>query len=285
VGEGALDDSDSSESDDGQQKGKAEGESSDEESGLRPLISPYQSTRVVPATPSPLSHVAGQQRWTEDEEDDEDDNDEASPSPGSTDTESSGSDGSAQRKKTKAAISRRNSHAKSRSRSSTVASLPASSVLHVRKSLTHKGSGGSIQTVTVGEPDSKEDTAMDTMRSSGKTITPESRKIQRSQTVSNDLASNAPEEADDNAVESSQWNAKTNEKRKLGIMAEEAKLREMGWEILREALGRFAEEGDVQICCMLSVLAPQELRVEKKKIIRFLESYICSYSRQFIDRC
>jgi hypothetical protein len=34
---------------------KTLGGSSEEESGLRPLISSYQSTRVVPTAPSPLS--------------------------------------------------------------------------------------------------------------------------------------------------------------------------------------------------------------------------------------
>jgi hypothetical protein len=68
VGEGALDDSDSSDSDNAQKENKAEGGSSDEESGLRPLISPYHSTTVVSTTPSPLSHVAVQQQWSEDEQ-------------------------------------------------------------------------------------------------------------------------------------------------------------------------------------------------------------------------
>jgi WD repeat-containing protein 24 len=58
VGEGVLDDSDSSNSEEEQKEIKAEGGSSDEETGLRCLISPYQSTRVTPTT---LSHVAVQQ--------------------------------------------------------------------------------------------------------------------------------------------------------------------------------------------------------------------------------
>src|ERR1700691_3650896 len=77
VGEGALDNSDSFDSDKEQKENKAEGGSSDEESGLRPLISPYQSTGVAPTTPSPLSHITVQQQWSEDEKED----DEASPSP------------------------------------------------------------------------------------------------------------------------------------------------------------------------------------------------------------
>ena len=164
VGEGVLDDSDSSDSDNEQKENKAEGRSSDEESGLRPLISPYQSTRVVPTTPSPLSHVAVQQQWSEDEEDGKED-DEASPSPGSTESSSS-SEGNAQRKKREYSRARRHSYAKCRCRSSTVASLAASLLVQVRKPLVREGSKGSIRTVlagdvSVGEPDSREETVMD----------------------------------------------------------------------------------------------------------------------------
>jgi WD repeat-containing protein 24 len=90
---------------------------------MRPLISPYQPTRVVPITPSPLSHVAVQQQSSEDEEDGKED-DEASPS-----TESSSSlEGNAQLEKQKYSHACRHSHAKSHNRSSAVASLAASSL-------------------------------------------------------------------------------------------------------------------------------------------------------------
>jgi WD repeat-containing protein 24 len=56
VGEGALDDSDLLDSYKEQKENKVEDGSSDEETGPRPLISPYQSASVVPTTPSPLSH-------------------------------------------------------------------------------------------------------------------------------------------------------------------------------------------------------------------------------------
>ena len=276
VGEGVLDDSDSSDSEDAREEGIAEGgASSDEESGLRPLISPYQSTRAVPTTPSPLSAIAGQQQWTEDEDDDDDD--EASPSPASTDTESSSSEGSSpQRKKRKSSHSRRNSRTKSRSRSSTVASFAASSLLQVRKPLVHQQSHSSIRTVTAGEPESREETVLDVSGKKG--FSPASRLTQQSRTVSSDGMSNAPEDGEEGKIlESPERTGKMSQNKKSRIVSEEARFRELGWDTLRLALGRFADEGDVQMCSMLSVVAPQELRVERRRIARFLDSYIGSF--------
>ncbi|KIM77890.1 hypothetical protein PILCRDRAFT_824873, partial [Piloderma croceum F 1598] len=68
--------------------------SSEEESGLRPL---FQSTRVVLTTPNPLSAIAGQQQWTEDKDDDKED--EEASQPGSTDAQSSSSDGGSPQRK------------------------------------------------------------------------------------------------------------------------------------------------------------------------------------------
>ena len=269
-----LDDSDSSDSEDAREEGIAEGgASSDEESGLRPLISPYQSTRAVPTTPSPLSAIAGQQQWTEDEDDD----DEASPSPASTDTESSSSEGSSpQRKKRKSSHSRRNSRTKSRSRSSTVASFAASSLLQVRKPLVHQQSHSSIRTVTAGEPESREETVLDVSGKKG--FSPASRLTQQSRTVSSDGMSNAPEDGEEGKIlESPERTGKMSQNKKSRIVSEEARFRELGWDTLRLALGRFADEGDVQMCSMLSVVAPQELRVERRRIARFLDSYIGSF--------
>jgi WD repeat-containing protein 24 len=278
VGEGALDDSDSSDIDTGEKENKAKDGSSDEETGLRPLISPYQSTRVVPTTPSPLSHVAVQQRWSEDEEDGNED-DEASPSPGSTESSSNSSEDNAQRKKRKYSRARRHSHAKSRSRSSTVASLAASSL---PKPLVNQGSKGSIRTVivgdvSVGEPDSREKTVMDVLAKDQPAFSPESQKRQRSQAVSSDMGSNAPEDVELQVPEAPEQRKMMSEKSRLRVVAEETKFREMGWDILRDALRRFADEGDVQMCSMLAVVASQELKVEKRRVARFLESYVGSF--------
>jgi WD repeat-containing protein 24 len=299
VGEGALDDSDSSESNHAVREAGEGGEaSSDEESGLMPLISPYLSARVVvPATPSPLSHVAVQRQWTEDEEEGYGDGDEASPSPGSTDTDSSsssssgsdGGEGSVRRKKKSLSLSRRTSRSKSHSRSLTVASLAVSSMLQqVRKlPLVHHESKGSIRTVSGGDPeqDVREESVVDmaaTAAAAGKhdkQFSPESRKTHRSHAVSMELVVNAAvEEVEPKVVESPKRGERMSDKRRLRIVAEEAKFRQMGWDTLRDMFGRFSDKGEVQMCAMLSVVATKELRVEKWRIARFLESYLSLFS-------
>ena len=263
--------------------------SSDEESELKPLISPYLSARVVvPTTPSPLSHVAVQRQWTEDEDEEGDGNeDEASPSPGSTDTDSSSSSGSeggsVRRKKIKPSLSRRASCSKSRSRSSTVASLAVSSVLQqVRKPpLVHHESKGSIRTVTGGdvEQDERDDSMVNIVAAAtgkhDKQFSPDSRTTHRPHTVSMDLVANAAlEEVGQEVLESPKKSGRMSDKRRLRVVAEEAKFRRMGWDTLRDMFGQFSDEGDVQMCAMLSVVAPSELRVEKWRTARFLESYL-----------
>jgi hypothetical protein len=155
VGEGALDDSDSSSaSGSSESEGGVddEGGSSDGEYPIRSPGLPHMKT--VP-TPSPLSRVAGRQHWTEDEGDgarEYEDEDEASPSPGSTGSDSSGSSSLPRRRKSSGS----NSHSrprrqvkrfKSRSRSSTVALLAAPAP--PRPARQHSNS--SIRTVTAGE--------------------------------------------------------------------------------------------------------------------------------------
>ena len=58
------------------------------------------------------------------------------------------------------------------------------------------------------------------------------------------------------------------EKRHLRILSEEEKLRKLDWQ---EAFGWFSEKGDVQMCAMLSSVAPIELEVRKKKVTCYLE--------------
>lgn len=175
VGEGVLD-SDSSSSGDGDE-GDAEGEetaganTSDEEGSQRPLIFPALTSgatalRLVTAPiPSPLSRVAGRQAWTDEEEDTQtakiaEENESSSPSPQSTsDTDSHSSTLFQKRSRSHSLTSRglRTNRStgrlvKSRSRSSTVASLAAPP----SRPLTHHDSHSSIRTVTAGEPPFKD---------------------------------------------------------------------------------------------------------------------------------
>jgi WD repeat-containing protein 24 len=106
--------------------------------------------------------------------------DKASPSPGSTESPRS-SEGNAQRKRQKYSRARRHSHAKSHSRSSTVASLTASSLVQVRKPLVPQGSKGSIGTVIAGDvsvvdPYSREETVMGVSAKDKPAFLPESQK-------------------------------------------------------------------------------------------------------------
>jgi hypothetical protein len=174
VGEGVLDsDSDSSSSGsdgDGEGDETAGVNSTDDESSFKPHTSPGPGGPKPLTTPSPLSRVSNNQMWNVNgdefkrahgDNDDEDDLD-TSPSPQSTsDTETdvmrsissrkllglrSRSHSSSIQRTKRSSVSRL---AKSRSRSSTVASLAAQP--QRPKPLMHQDSHSSIKTVTAGE--------------------------------------------------------------------------------------------------------------------------------------
>ena len=146
IGEGVLDDSDSTSSgSDGDEGGETAGvKSSDPEISHRSLHSPLLSSLRMTPAPSPLSRVVGHHAWTEDEldrESNDDDDNASSPSPQSTETDSDET-----RSTNKPKLSRTNSERlKSRSRSSTIASLV------LPRPLMHQDSRSSIRTVTAGE--------------------------------------------------------------------------------------------------------------------------------------
>ncbi|KAF8581844.1 hypothetical protein K439DRAFT_1392321, partial [Ramaria rubella] len=60
---------------------------------------------------------------------------------------------------------------------------------------------------------------------------------------------------------------------------DEARLREIGWAALRERLEWFAEQGDVQMCALMAVVAPVELGVGSVRAERFVEAYVDLLSR------
>ena len=81
--------------------------------------------------------------------------------------------------------------------------------------------------------------------------------------------------------------------RRENVKSAESRLREAGWAALRGTLEFFADEvrvifvlcftsahvqiaaqGDIQMCAMLSLIAPEELRINKRRVLQFLESYI-----------
>ncbi|KAG6908862.1 hypothetical protein DXG01_002936 [Tephrocybe rancida] len=274
VGEGALDDSDSSSSDGIDTDTAHTNHSSDEEGRLLSLMTPgFLPNRGAPA-PSPLSRVAGQHRWTEDEGEGrdkrEDEDESSSPSPRSTDTDSSGPSSAIRRRKPSKSASRsgrRHSMFKSRSRSSTVASLAAPP----ERSLTRQGSNSSILTVLAGETPTQEGgmglRQEETMRDI-RTLSQD----HEMRTVRSELFIDLPSV---NVPVGQQINLEELTDRHVKIVSDDEKrLHNLAWTALREALERFADEGNVQMCAMLAVVAPEELKISKQRADRFLESYI-----------
>ena len=258
VGEGVLDDSDSSSSGSvGDEEGGGETagvKSSDPETGLRPLHSPHSTSFRMMPTPSPLSRVAGHYAWTEDEVDgegnDDDDDNGSSPSPRSTDTDSNESS-CVSRTRRHSRLSRTSSgRIKSRSRSSTVASLATPP-----RSLIHQGSHSSIRTVTAGETSFNAQEGINGFQPENSS--PRQRSVaghgrQKSQAIS-EFMLNGPKSA--LLVEQDERNglpddSRLSQRRFESIRIEEARFKETTLGVLREALAAFVEE----VC--LSRLSP-----------------------------
>ncbi|KAH9941480.1 hypothetical protein B0H21DRAFT_546035 [Amylocystis lapponica] len=294
VGEGALDDSDSSGSDGGEENGirGSKSDSGDEDPpSARVPVSPRLYPRGPAANPSPLSRVTSQQTWTEDEKEDED-----SPSPAST--SDSESDGSLKRSVSRA-TRKSSARSKTRSRSSTVASL-AVSISH--RPLEKQVSHSSIRTVTAGNTPTgdagqagglrRDDTLRDMHRERSVKSSPHHNRG-RSEALSSEflLDFERHPNGDGTGTPSSDLTSRDSAR---AIRAAEHGFRDLGWEALREALEFYADQGDVQICAFLSVVAPKELRIKKLRAMRFMEAYIdilsrlrlhtsAAYMRKFIE--
>ena len=256
AGEGALDDSDSSDGAASESVADSHASGMDHvevapvlpKSGVsRAKARSMSAGRAGPAHPSPLSQLAGQQQWVEDEEKEgtgtgtctrHAEEDEASPSPGSSDTDgerSADSDGEVRQRAVtmKRTRSRKNSSAharwlRSRSQSATVASLAASMVSPARSSpsrpptdspkplygvIGRSGSQSSFETVIAASVREQGDEAA--LVDSGKDL----------------VGDRGP----------ACW-AEMSHRRKVAVVEEERQLREAGWRALREALEEFADE-------------------------------------------
>ncbi|OBZ65249.1 WD repeat-containing protein 24 [Grifola frondosa] len=297
AGEGALSDSDSEPSDG--EHGDSGGDDSKsvtdrEDSSSRTPISPYLYPRNATAHPSPLSRVAGKQTCSEDEEDDD------SPSPAST----SDSDSSALSPKYKSTkVSRRNStRSKTRSRSSTVASL---AIVPSRRTLVKQDSQSSIRTVTPSSTPILETRygsnlrRDDTIREipGGRPESVKASSLHRrgcSDALSGDFALDSDRHADENVPPTQSVSRGSNDAAKALVREAEMRFRELGWEALRERFETFADEGDVQMCALLSLVVPDELRIQRSRVTRFLEAYIdvlwrlrlhtaAAYMRKFVE--
>ncbi|KIY64047.1 hypothetical protein CYLTODRAFT_359035 [Cylindrobasidium torrendii FP15055 ss-10] len=269
IGEGTLDDSDSSGSDD------EKAPSSDEESLFRPLLSPTLLASRMSSQPSPLSRFVspngngenGDRALTEDgdedenegEGEDEDEDEDSSPSPQSTDSETEDEANpnlqspSLRARQASSRGSRRSSFqtsvVKSRSRASTGGSV----TLHPR-SVTRKASHSSTKTV-MGDQHSpgglrQEETVRD---------------LSHTREMS-ELA------LDDDPVKEEKH--PTSDRRPDLVQADESSFREMAWAALREGLDEFANEGNVQMCAMLTLVIGHELNMKKERMLAFVEAYI-----------
>jgi len=249
VGEGALDDSDSSEGGDDSALASADSRDSLSENEMdimvevpqRPIMSKSRSLsmgRTGPVHPSPLSRLAGQ-RWTEDDDDGgskEREEDEASPSPGSTDTDGgdeSGRDSESSTRPQKVRVGsvsatrtrpRNNSAAKqmkSRTRRTTVAALAVPSPSSVSSPLLS----------APASPNQLEHAS----HSSVRTVTAGSVREQDLQQHDDDAV-----QADAECITYQTWCDMTESQRRA-VMEEEAQLREVAWCALRDAVDGFAE--------------------------------------------
>ncbi|KAF8441042.1 hypothetical protein L210DRAFT_3645285 [Boletus edulis BED1] len=322
VGEGALDDSDSS---DGGVASESVAESHVGEvdhghgsvemgatPGPAPLTLPLPAKsgmsrakarsmsagRTGPAHPSPLSQLAGQRQWVEDDESEREglsmdpglgvvlspshakrriDEDEATPSPLSSDTDDERSDDSEAEIRQRAVMMksrRKNSMAhvrrlKSRSRSSTVASLAASGPLlspaRSSPSRLPKGSPEPMQGV-IGRTGSQ---------SSVQTVIATSIREQENEVGVVGSGKDAVEDE-----ERVGW-VEMSYEQQVAVVEEEHQLREAGWRALRKALEEYADEGDVQMCAMLALVARDELKLELCRTIQFVEAYVGACMRRY----
>ncbi|TCD66714.1 hypothetical protein EIP91_001007 [Steccherinum ochraceum] len=281
---------------------------------IPPYLYPTSATSSIHShpNPSPLSRVAGQQTWTEDEDERPDNEDEDSPSPASSsnsDSDYSGNDEPGSRRSSKSKSSRRARSHKTRSRSSTVASLAvdshftaAGNSLTVRlPKLTKQESRSSIRTVTaVNSPHddesskgfphglSRDDTIRETSTHSSVVIQddahshkPPSSFRQAHKRIRSSLSTEFFIDRETIATPSAYSNEDDLTEAKTPSFAEEAMARELedqmrnaGWDALRETVELYADQGDVQMCTMLSLVAAEELKISRSRVLRFLEAYI-----------
>lgn len=229
VGEGALDDSDSSDGN-GSPEEQRSSDDGDAHSETTPLL---PKPGIGHSLPSPLSKEDND--WAEDERE------EDSVSPGSSETDSD--DSSASTKPARSTSSKR----RVRSRSSTIASLSAS-VGH--RTLTKQDSHSSIRTVIAGEPSAAHDipSGAGYERPNQKSSPLQQGKRRRSQafSVASGLPSvsgrlSEPDASDD--AEDTLDDAETRflESGRDSIREAEEKYREAGWASLREGLKYYSD--------------------------------------------
>ncbi|KAH8118718.1 WD40 repeat-like protein [Phellopilus nigrolimitatus] len=270
VGEGALDDSDSSgssvkgvslERDQGTMKMKRSAESMASPGSLASSQAPRR------AVSSPI--LREDDDWAEDEKED-------SVSPASSDgPESDNSVAST-------TAARSSSHKRStRSRSSTLASLAASAIQEGRNNnLQRTDSHSSVLTITArgGNPISHQPSAISEVAADRVSLA-QSHKSRKRHSQVFSLASvhpppsdKEPDVPDENDMRFLQWNH-------VAIKEAEERYRQTAWRALREILEDLADNGDIQMCAMMACIAPKELGIQPMRVLQFIDSYIDTLAR------
>ncbi|KAI8974589.1 hypothetical protein BD414DRAFT_498136 [Trametes punicea] len=327
VGEGALDDSDSSESGSDQDATEGPYRSRDNSDYEGDTSTPAPSSRAPSATylhrsttahPSPLSRIAGKQTWTEDEKDDED-----SPSPASTsqssddgeyDEDDESGDGrviasmpasasSSRRPSVTRAKRRSSTRSKTRSRSSTVAAYAAASAPQTPsfnpRRVARQESQNSIRTVTAESTPahtlSRADGQLrrdDTVRElsggrAGSIRDSPMYQRPRSEALSHEfLLETEKGEARAGGAQTPLGAPRIrSDQAKAAIREAEERVRQLAWQTMRERFEQFADEGDVAMCAVLSLVIPEELRITKSRLARFVEAYIEILNRLNLHTC
>lgn len=286
----------------------------------------------VHPTPSPLSRVAGKHDWTEDEGDEEGDSPSPPLTDESDDCSTDEEVDSVSRRDVKGKGVQR-SKPRTRGKGVTSPRLPSASILNHSHSarppkLTKQESSSSIRTVTAINsplPDSEKSSHRDARRNSGgirerdfasysasASFTvgkPDPPKPSTASFLSrgrlrSSLSADFTRDAEGricrvgNSIDRYSTMA-TPVARGKSVEEEQAKeverrLRDIGWQSMRESIEVLADEvgvflsllhqllgqdrhrsqGDIQMCTMLSLVAPEELKITKSRLIRFLEAYI-----------
>ncbi|KAN0107163.1 hypothetical protein V8E52_010470, partial [Russula decolorans] len=257
IGEGTLDDSDSSGS-------ESELSSLPSASVLSPTTQPLSRTvhSIGRPHPSPLSRIAaaGHQTWTEDEREADDD----SPSPASTETESDGEMAPMRTRARSQSLRRRASRRSSRS-GTRVAPGPTQPVpiLAAAHTLPRPNSRSSMRTVTAHDDGDHEPFLPSAQ------LTNASRVTSVTMSLSDGLfGSGKDSHRDGAALEAQDVYVRNSMRRRV------EDVREAICCALREALDERAEAGDVQTCAMVVLVAEGLLRIGSLRVQMFVEAYI-----------
>lgn len=81
--------------------------------------------------------------------------------------------------------------------------------------------------------------------------------------------------------ERSEENGVQDQRFKAEIEKQHETMKGWSWKALKAALEAYAEEGDVQICAMMALIAGEELQVKPSRLVRFVDSYIGEQSFSF----